>query len=104
MLTIEYLRHFRFLNYAIFDLVLSYVGVLVVSPLLNRLFRKIHIEISWWSWLFFTLPIGILFHLLFNTMTPMTKQFLDLNGNYILKLVMLLCCVLGGMGVRKMKK
>ena len=104
MTTLEYLRQFRFLGYAIFDLGVSFLGMLILSPLLTMLFRKAHIEIPWWSWVLFTLPLGIVFHLAFNAMTPMTKQFLNLNGDYVLKAVIVAFCILGALGVRSIKK
>lgn len=38
MPTLEYLRHFRFASYAIFDLLVSFWGIYLLSPLLSRLF------------------------------------------------------------------
>lgn len=104
MPTLEYLRHFRFLGYAIFDLAVSFLGMLIISPLLTMLFKKMHVEVPWWSWVMFTLPLGIIFHLAFNAMTPMTKQFIDLNGDYLLKVVIIAFCIVGAMGMKSIKK
>ena len=100
MTTLEYLRQFRLEQYAIFDLVVSFLGIYLLSPLLTKLFRKIKIEIPKRNWLYLTLPIGILIHLLFGTLTPMTKNFLDINDHYILKALIIILTI---MGLRKIK-
>lgn len=100
---IEFLRQFRVGEFAIFDLAVAFVGVFLAAPLLSKLFRKINIEIPRRSWLLWTLPIGIVAHLLFGKMTPLTKDFLDLHGHYFSKIVIIGLFVLGLMGVKKVK-
>lgn len=95
MINIETLREPHIFGYAIFDLALSYVGVYLLAPLLTKLFLKIKIKISRKSWLFLTLPIGIISHLLVGNITPMTEQFFDFSGYYLLKIVIFLMLILG---------
>ena len=102
--TITYLRQFRIFNYAIFDLTISFLGMYLVAPLLTRLFRKINIDIPKINWVYLTLPIGILTHLLIGKITPMTKNFLDLQSNYILKAVIVACLILGLRNIKIIKK
>jgi hypothetical protein len=50
--------------------------------------------------MYFVLPIGIISHLLCGDMTPMTRNFFDPNGHYLLKIFIL---VLLFLGIRKIK-
>ncbi|MFC1788183.1 hypothetical protein ACFLZY_03110 [Patescibacteria group bacterium] len=95
MKTIEYLRHFRIGEYAIFDFVVSFVAVFLLAPLLSLAFRKVGINIPKISWLYLTLPISIVTHLAVGTMTPMTQNFLNPHGHYILKLLIVVLLILG---------
>ena len=97
---IEFLRQFRLAGYAIFDLAVAFLGVYLLSPLLSRLFLKIRIRIPKINWLFLTLPIGILAHLLVGKMTPMTSNFLNIYGHYSLKILILGLLILGLRGVK----
>lgn len=102
-MTIEYLRSFRIFEYAIFDLTVSFLGIFLLSPLLTRLFRLFHLEIPLLSWMYLTLPIGILTHIIINNHTKMTQNFLDLNGHYILKIFILSLFFLGLKGIKFLK-
>ncbi len=104
MITIEFLRHYRVFGYAIFDLSVSFLGMGMLSPLLSWLFHLIKVEIPKRNWLLLTLPLGILVHLLVGTVTPMTKNFLDLNSNYILKILIVGLFILGMRGIKMIKK
>lgn len=104
MTTIEFLRQFRVGEYAIFDFAVSFLGIYLLSPLLSKLCLKIRIKVPKLNWIFLTLPVSILIHLLIGNITPMTKNFLDLNGHYILKIVILASLVFGIKGVKIAKK
>jgi len=99
-----FLRHFRFEGYAIFDLVLAFGGMYLIRTRLSGLFKKIKINIPKINWVYLTLPLGIVFHLLFNSMTPMTKNFFDINGHYFLKILIIFCLVWGLRGIRIIKR
>ena len=103
-MTIEFLRQFRFAGYAIFDLAVSFLGMYLLSPLLTKLFLKINIKIPKLNWIFLTLPIGILVHLLVGKITPMTTNFLNTNSHYFLKIVVLMSLALGLRGIKIIKK
>lgn len=98
-----YLRHFRLFNFALFDLALSFLGMYLLSGLLSKLFLKIGVQIPPRSWVLWTLPIGFLVHLLFGRMTPMVKNLLDLNGHYLLKIIVLAFFVAGFIGIKIVK-
>jgi hypothetical protein len=104
MINIEYLRQFRIGGFAIFDFATAFLGVLILSPMLRWLFRKIGLEIPVRSWFFFTLPIGIVVHILTGHRTPMTVEFLDLGEHYLLKAIILGLLILGLTGIKRIKK
>ncbi len=87
MTTIEFLRQFKLGEYAIFDLVASFLGIYLLSPFLSKIFKKIRLDIPKINWIYLTLPIGILAHLLIGKITPMTRDLLDLNSSYLLKIL-----------------
>ena len=64
---------------------------------------KVGVNIPRRSWLFFTLPISILAHLLVGRMTPMTKEFIDLNGYYLLKAIIIGSFIFGIIGIKILK-
>lgn len=92
---IEVLRQFRVGSFTVFDTLLAYIGIFLVAPLLSKLFAKINIYISRSNWLWLTLPIGVMFHLIFQQKTPFTRMFLDPNGFYIEKIVILFMFYMG---------
>lgn len=103
MITIEGLRQFRLGDYAIFDMALAFVGMGLLSPVLSKLFRFIKLEIPRKIWLIWTLPISILIHLLIGQMTLMTKRFLNLEGDYLLKALVIILIIFGLRGIKKIK-
>jgi len=100
MSTIEFLRQFRFGGYAIFDFVVAFLGIYLLSPVLTKIFRIIRINVPKRNWLFLTLPISVLVHLIVGNITPMTRQFINIHGNYTLKIVIIILLLLGLRGVR----
>ena len=103
MFSIEYLRHFRFLGFALFDLTVSFLGMALLSPVLSWIFRKMGIYVPKVNWVWMTLPIGILAHLIVGRMTPMTVQFLNPHGDYVLKAIILVMFALGLVGIKRVK-
>lgn len=101
---IEYLRQFRVFNYAIFDLTLALVVMILLAPVLSYLFKKIRLDIPKKNWVWLTLPISILTHIIIGNITPMTKNFLDLHGQYILKVVIVAFLIPGLYHIKIIKK
>jgi len=95
METLEYLRSFTILGYAIIDLIASFWGIYLLSPRLIKLFLQIWIEIKTKNWMFLVLPIGILFHITFWNITPMTRDFLNINDFYFLKILIIVLVIFG---------
>ncbi len=103
MISLETLRQFRVLDYAVFDLAISFLAAWILSPLLSFLFRKIKIEIPKRNWIIWTLPIAFIAHLIAGTNTLMTQRLLDPSGHYLLKIVIIFLTLLGFKGIKRMK-
>ncbi len=104
MNTIEFLRQFRIGEYAIFDFAASFLGIYLIAPLLSKLFLKLRLDIPKHNWLLLALPISILIHLLFGNITPMTANFISINGHYLLKALIILLLAAGIRGIKVVKK
>ena len=103
MTTLEFLRQFRFNEYAIFDFVAVFLGMYLLSPLLSKIFLKLKIDIPKQNWLFLALPISIFAHLLVGKITPMTRDFVDIHGHYVLKILIFCLLILGTKGMKTTK-
>jgi len=104
VITLQFLRSFRFGEYAYFDLIVSFLGIYLLSPLLSKLFIKLKLEVSRKSWLLLTLPLSIIIHLAVQNITPMTKNFIDSNGHYVLKGAILIFFILGVKDIKYKKE
>lgn len=104
MIPIEFIRQFRFFGYAIFDFVAAFLGIYLLAPFLSKIFLKIGIDIPKQNWLFLTLPIAIISHVIVGNITPMTRDFIDMQGHFILKVLILFLLFLGIRGVKIVKK
>ena len=104
MNTIESLRQFRFGEYAIFDFAVTFIAIYLLSPLLSKLFLKLKVNIPKRSWLFLALPISIIAHLLVGNITPMTADFIDINGHYLLKILIIGLLALGMKDIKIINK
>lgn len=103
MFTIEFLRSFRIAGYAIFDIVASLAGIYLLAPLLSKFFLMIRVVVPKRSWLLLTLPLGVVVHLIFMRITPMTANLFDLYGHYELKIVIIGLLVFGLKDIRMVK-
>jgi len=101
---IDFLRQYHFGNYAIFDFVLAFAGIYLLAPSLSKLFRKMGFEVPQKNWIFLTLPISVGAHLLVGNITTMTRDFLDPDSYYLLKIVILVLFILGVRGIKKIEK
>jgi len=101
---LEYVRQARLAGYAVFDLILAYGGMYMASPALSKMTAKVGILVPRRAWLWLTLPISIVAHVLVGNITPMTQQFFDLSGYAMLKLVVLVSLFMGLAAVMKENK
>ncbi len=104
MIPIEFFRQFRVGEYAVFDFVVAFLGIFILSPLLSKLFSKIKLNIPRKSWVYLTLPIGIISHLLAGSITPLTRDFIDIHSHYILKIIIFGLIFFGTKDIRIIRK
>ena len=97
---LHFLRQYKIGPFAIFDTVTAYLGIFLIAPLLTKIFSKIHVNISRAGWLWLTLPISVLFHLIFRQNTPFMKMLLNPKSFYIPIIVLIFMTY---MGLRKIK-
>ncbi len=97
MFSLEYLRQFRIGPFTIFDTVSAYLGVFLLVPILSWLFSKVNLKIPVVSWVWLTMPISVLFHVLFSQSTPVVKILSDPNQPqfYIVLLTLLIMVYMG---------
>lgn len=100
MNTIEFLRQFRLGGYAVFDFVLSFLVIYLLSSRLSKVFLKFRIYVPRRNWLILTLPASIGVHILVGQKTLMTQNFLDLHDHYILKILLLGLFIFGIRGIK----
>jgi len=72
-----------------------------LAPLLSKIFLKLKIKIPHKNWLFLMMPLSILVHLAVSNMTLMTRNFVDTQGHFFLKGIVLLSLFLGLRGIKK---
>jgi len=93
-ITLSHLREFRIIGFTLFDTVLAFAAVALLSPFLSRLFRKFGLDIPMINWIFLTLPVSILTHLAIGRRTPLVKDFIDPNGHYVVKIIIVVLFIL----------
>ncbi len=95
------LREYRIGPFTIFDTVLAYLGILIISPLLIKLFSLVRLKITLASWLWLTMPLSVIFHLVFSQDTPLIKVLLNSNNSYIALAVLLFMTFMGLKDIRR---
>lgn len=103
MITLEYLRQFKIGPFAIFDTMAAYVGILIFSPILTWLMSKLRIKIPIISWLWFTLPLSVIFHIIFHQSTPLMKILAN-PGHLQFYIAIFILLAMTYMGLRKISK
>ncbi len=97
---IEVLRQFRVGTFSVFDFVTAYLGIFILALILSKLFPKINTHIPMSSWVWLTLPIGVVVHLILQIDSPLIKMLFDLNGSYLVKIVLLFMLFMGFRGIK----
>ncbi|MBU0982141.1 hypothetical protein KKC94_05625 [Patescibacteria group bacterium] len=104
MTTIEFLRQYRLFDFAIFDFAISLLAVAILAPLLSKLFQKFRIKVPVINWIFLTVPLSILAHIIAGIKTPLTADFLDPSGHYFIKIIIIALLALSLRGVKIISK
>lgn len=69
------IRKYRVFNIAIFDLVSSLIGMIIIFLIAkNKYFKELKIENFILAAIFVTIPIGITFHILFGVNTQLNHN------------------------------
>lgn len=100
---IAQLREYKISGFTLFDTALAFLAVLLLSPLLTRLFKKVGLVIPTASWLLFVIPMSIIGHALAGADTPLLEAFLDPNGGYLIKIVVVGLFIAGCCLIRRTK-
>ena len=99
MTIIEFLRQYRVGPFAIFDFTASFIGILILSPLIIRFFKLFNIKFTVSALMWLTVPLSIVVHILIGTHTPLTKMFIDPSGYYLVKIAIIFMTYMGLRGV-----
>ena len=94
-MNIETLRQFKLGPFAIFDFAISYLIIYLVSPFLVKLSKKLNFPISKAQWLWLVIPFSVATHILSGEMTPLTKMFVNLKGDIVVKVLVVLMLYMG---------
>lgn len=100
-MVIETLRQYKIGPFAIFDFVISYLIVYLISPILVKLSKKLGFPISKVQWLWLVLPVSILTHIAVGNITPLTSMFIEPNKFYLVKITVIFMIY---MGLKRNKK
>lgn len=74
MSTLNYLRSFRILNIAVFDLVTALVGMIILFLFIhNKFFSKLPRDNFIIMAVILTIPVGIFFHVIFGVNTTLNR-------------------------------
>lgn len=95
------LREYRIGPFTIFDTVLAYLGILIVSPLLTKIFSLVRLKITLASWLWLTMPLSVLFHIIFRQDTPLMQILFNSDKFYIAWAVLLFMTYMGLRGIKR---
>ena len=85
---ISLLREPRIGPFTVFDLATAYGGIYLLAPALTALFNNVHVRISRAGWLWFTLPIGELFHYALHVQSPVLTMLASPPSSYLTALVL----------------
>lgn len=102
--TITLLRQYRIGQFTIFDTVAAFVGMILLAPLLTKLCSKLRISIPRTAWIWLTIPIAVLVHLVFRQSTPLMRMLLDGNGFFLEKIGLVIMVFMGIRNIRILPK
>jgi len=102
-MSLEYLRQWRVGQFTVFDTVASYVGILILSPILSWLMSRLDLKVPLISWLWFTMPLSVIFHLIFNQSTPLMKVLTN-PRTFDFYIAVIILLVMTYLGLRKVRR
>jgi len=102
-MSLEYLRQWRVGQFTVFDTVASYVGILILSPILSWLMSRLDLKVPLISWLWLTMPLSVIFHLIFNQSTPLMKVLTN-PRTFDFYIAVIILLVMTYLGLRKVRR
>lgn len=93
--TLQFLRQFRIGPFAIFDTVISYIGIYLLAPMLTKFVQKFGLNISRTGWLWLMFPLSVIFHFIFRQQTPFMKLLVNPESYYIGPIILLCMLYMG---------
>jgi hypothetical protein len=103
-MSIAFLRQFKISGYAVFDFAASFIGIFLLSPLLSGLARRAGWHVPRMNWVYMTLPIGLAAHIASGNITPMTEDFMDPRGHYLVKAAIIGFLILSLRNIKRLKQ
>ena len=100
--TLTLLRQYKIGPFAIFDTVISFVGMYLFAPFLSKLFLKIHVVVPRSSWLWFMFPVSVLVHFIFRQQTPLMKMLYPPDTNIVAIFILVIMITMGMRNIRFM--
>jgi ABC-type transport system involved in cytochrome c biogenesis permease component len=80
----EQLSKYRIDGYSVFHTILTFLGLLLISPITKKYFN-----IDWKQLFLLALPLTILSHVLFNIDSPLNDRFFNPTRHYAVKAVVI---------------
>ena len=102
--SISILRQYKIGPFALFDTALAYLGIILISPLLSKISSLVQVSIMKKSWIWLTLPLSILFHVLFNQNTPLTTMFMNPDDFIVVKIIVVSMAYMGIKDIKIIRK
>lgn len=90
---------YRIGPFAVFDTLGSLIIAAIVAPLLSWLALKAGFRVPYFNWLWFTVPLAELVHILVGQETPLSKMLLNPSGDWIAKLVFIFMIFMSFRGI-----
>jgi len=92
---VEFLRQYRIGGFSIFDFAVAYGGFFLLSPIIIKIFQKIHVNMALANIMWLILPLSIAAHVIFGNQTPLTKMFLNPHDYYFVKILIIFMVYMG---------
>ena len=95
---------YRIGPFSVADTLGSLVIALIISPILSWLFSLVGVKVPRLAWVWLTIPVAELTHIIFHVDAPYKRMLLDTHGGYLAKLAFLVMLYMGLRGIRRIRK
>ncbi len=94
---------YRIGPFSVVDTVGALLIVYLIAPFLSAVVRRLGFEVPRSSWLWLTIPVALVAHLMFRPDTALTTMIVDPNGSYLAKAVLLVMIFMAFRGMKPVK-